>query len=155
MVQVASQRPSATRLALCDRSTIAGAVDGAWWPNSSDLRVELPDLIAVLGLRIGPVRRIVYDPSFWMPAPSRIIRGTTVIAVDPYALVACDTIYLIGTHSRDAVLYVVPPTSPGDAVHRVLHAVSHADGPMSVAALRRLGSHYAAHVLDGPIRGAM
>ena len=40
--------------------------------------------------------------------PSRVIRGTTTIPVDSYRLVASDTIYLLGTHARDAVLYVVP-----------------------------------------------
>ena len=78
-----------------------------------DLRTELPDLVVVLGLSIGPVRRVVYDPSIWPDAPSRIIRGNAVTAVDPYTLVASDTIYLQGTHSRDAVLYIVPPTVPG------------------------------------------
>lgn len=143
MVQIASQRSSSTRLALCDRSSTPGAVDGAWWPNSCDLRSELPDLIAVIGMLIGPVHRVVYDPSMWPSAPSRIIRGTTVISVDPYALVARDTIYLIGTHSRDSVLYVVPPSSSGLAVHRVLSAVADATGPMSVDVLRHLVRHFA------------
>ena len=142
MVQIAAQIPPATRLALCDRSTIPGAVDGAWWPSSSDLRTQLPDLVEVLGLKIGPVRRIVYDPSAWLPAPSRIIRGTTVITVDPYAMVSCDTIYLVGTHSRDAVLYIVPPSSPGDAVWRVLRAVADETQPMSVTVLRHLVGHF-------------
>jgi hypothetical protein len=144
MVQIASQCSSAARLALCDRSTGPGAVDGAWWPHSCDLRTELPDLVAVLGLRIGAVHRVVYDPSMWPNAPSRIIRGTAAISVDPYALVASDTIYFIGTHARDAVLYVVPPSSPGDAAHRVLRAVSGATQPMSVVVLRHLEGHFAA-----------
>jgi Family of unknown function (DUF5994) len=138
MVHVASQCSSVARLALCDRADLPGAVDGAWWPCSSDLSTELPDLVAVLGLSIGPVNRVVYDPTIWPHAPSRIIRGTAQTSVDPYSLVACDTIYLIGTHSRDAVLYVVPPACPGDAVHRVLRAVSGATEPMSVAVLRQM-----------------
>jgi hypothetical protein len=138
MVHIACQSSSNARLALCDRSTLPGAVDGAWWPHSSDLRTELPDLVAVLGLLIGAVHRVVYDPSIWPHAPSRIIRGTAQISVDPYSLVACDTIYLIGTHSRDAVLYVVPPTSSGDAAHRLLRVVSDGTEPMSVPVLRLL-----------------
>lgn len=140
MVHVASQCSSAARLALCDRADLPGAVDGAWWPCSSDLRTELPDLVAILGLLIGSVNRVVYDPSIWPHAPSRIIRGTAQISVDPYSLVACDTIYLVGTHSRDAVLYVVPPASPGDAVHRLLRAVTDGTTPMSVPVLRLLMS---------------
>jgi len=141
MVHIASKDSSAARLALCERSTVPGAVDGAWWPASADLRSELPDLVAVVGLLIGPVHRVVYDPTVWPSAPSRIIRGTTVISVDPYALVAHDTIYLKGTHARDAVLYVVPPSSPGDTVRRVLRAVTTASQPMSVSLLRYLIGH--------------
>jgi hypothetical protein len=143
-VQGAYQTSSASRLALCDRSTVSGAVDGAWWPSSSDLRTELPDLVAVLGLVIGPVHRVVYDPSVWPDPLSRIIRGTTVTSVDPYTLVAQDTIYLISTHSRDAVLFLVPPSMPGRAVHRVLRAVSNATASMSVAVLRHLVEHFKA-----------
>jgi hypothetical protein len=143
MVHIASQCSSTSRLALCDRSTLPGAVDGAWWPHSSDLRAELPDLVAILGLLIGAVHRVVYDPSIWPQAPSRIIRGTAQISVDPYSLVASDTIYLIGTHSRDAVLFVVPPASPSEAVHRVLSAVSDATQSMSVPVMRHLVHHFA------------
>ncbi|MGH3674573.1 MAG: DUF5994 family protein [Mycobacterium sp.] len=143
MVQITSQFSSTARLALCSRSPLPGAVDGAWWPKSADLRAELPDLVAVIGLSIGRVHRVVYDPSLWPNAPSRVIRGTAVTAVDPYALVARDTIYLMGTHSRDAVLYVVPPAIPHAAVHRVLRAVSSATQSMSVAVLRQLVDRFA------------
>ncbi len=144
MVQIPSKTSSAARLAFCDRSSGAGAVDGAWWPHSLDLRAELPDLVAVLSLSIGPIHRVVYDPTHWPDAPSRIIRGTAVTTVDPYSLVASDTIYLIGTHSRDAVLFIVPPSSPGHAVHRVLGAVSNDPQSMTVAVLRHLVDHFAA-----------
>lgn len=148
MVQIASKTPSATRLAFCDRSPLSGGVDGAWWPHSLDLRTELPDLVAVLSSSIGPVHRVVYDPTSWPDAPSRIIRGTAVTTVDPYSLVASDTIYLIGTHSRDAVLFIVPPSVPGVAVDRVLGAVSSATQSMSVAVLRRLVDHFSATPAD-------
>jgi hypothetical protein len=94
-------------------------------------------------MSIGPVRRVVYDPSLWPLAPSRIIRGTALTTVDPYTLVANDTIYLMGTHSRSAVLFVVPPAVPGAAVRRVLRAVSIATGSMSVAVLRHLVDRFA------------
>ncbi|MCT7657234.1 DUF5994 family protein [Mycobacterium deserti] len=126
------------RLALCDRSEDPGAVDGAWWPRTLELRTELPDLIAVFGRLIGPVRRVVFDPTTWMPAPSRIIRGSTVISVDPYAMVARDTILLVGTHARDAVLYIVPPSTAGSGADGILQAVADASQPMSVSVLRYL-----------------
>jgi len=135
-----SPHPAVTRLQLCQRPRGKGAVDGAWWPNTAELRTELPDLVAVLGRFIGPVRRVVYDPSGWLPAPSRIIRGGHATPVDPYRLVSADTIYLIGTHSRDAVLFVVPPSTSKSAAHRLLQAVADDVRPINVATLRdRLG----------------
>jgi hypothetical protein len=125
-----------TRLQLCQREAARGALDGAWWPNTTDLQTELPDLIAVLGRVIGLVRRVVYDPSGWSPAPRRIIRGGTATPVDPYRLVSADTIYLIGTHSREAVLFVIPPASAKPAAYRVLSAVADAMRPVNVVALR-------------------
>jgi hypothetical protein len=144
MVQIASENASALRLALCSRSTLPGAIDGAWWPQTSDLRTELPDLVAVLGMSIGPVRRVVYDPSVWPNAPSRIIRGTVLTRVDPYTMVASDTIYLMGTHARSAVLFVVPPAIPAAAVSCVLRAVTDATGSISVPVLRHLVDRFAA-----------
>ncbi|MGE2689695.1 DUF5994 family protein [Mycolicibacterium pulveris] len=140
MVHIESHRSGPARLTFCDRGEHAGAVDGAWWPPSTDLRKVLPDLVAVLGRLIGPVRRVVYDPTIWPYAPARIIRGNTAVSVDPYALVAADTIYLMGTHSRDALLYVVPPSSPRDVVGRLLRTVDGANGHMSADMLRQLAN---------------
>ncbi|WP_069407331.1 DUF5994 family protein [Mycolicibacterium holsaticum] len=125
-------------MALCDRGTQTGGVDGLWWPTCTDLRKVLPDLVTVLSRLIGTVHRVVYDPTVWPHAPSRIIRGNTQVSVDPYALVAPETIYLMGTHSRDAVLYVVAPSSRKDVVGRLFRAVADANGPMSADMLRQL-----------------
>ncbi len=142
MVPVSSPRTKAPRLAFCARSTARGGVDGAWWPKSTNLSAQLPDLVSILGLTIGEVRRVVYDPSRWPPTPPRIIKGSNAISVDPYTLVASDTIYLIGTHARDAVLYVIPPKSAVAVVDNVLAAVSEATGPMNAFVLRHLLEHF-------------
>ena len=84
MVPVSSPRTKALRLAFCARSTARGGVDGAWWPTSTNLSAQLPDLVSILGLTIGEVRRVVYDPSRWPPTPPRIIKGSNAISVDPY-----------------------------------------------------------------------
>lgn len=144
-MRIAVKKPDIARLATCTRAVGAGGVDGVWWPATPNLAIELPDLIAVVGLWIGPVRRVVYDKRAWLPAPSRIIRGTSSIAVDAYQLVASDTIFLIGTHSRDAVLFVVPPKSAGSTVERVLREVSDCPDPMNVTLVRQLMRKPMAH----------
>ena len=107
MTHVSPNPSNMARLALCERDHTRGAVDGAWWPKSLDLSSELPDLVAVFGSWIGEVHRVVYDPSVWLPAPSRVIRRNEMVSLDPYRMVFSDTIYLMGTHSRDAVLFVL------------------------------------------------
>jgi Family of unknown function (DUF5994) len=133
-----SSPSSMARLALCDRDRTRGAIDGAWWPKSFDLGSELPDLVAVFGSWIGPVHRVVYDPSVWVSAPSRVLGRNAMISVDPYRLVFRDIIYLMGTHSRDAVLFVVSPSSSGEEAQRLLHTVSTSARPMNAAVLRQL-----------------
>ncbi|CAN5517578.1 hypothetical protein BH11ACT6_BH11ACT6_26980 [soil metagenome] len=124
--------------------------------------MELPDLISVVGAWIGPIRRVVYDRRAWLPAPARIIRGQTSITVDAYRLVASDTIYLMGTHSRDAVLFVVPSKSAGGTVSRVLREVAKSAHPMSVTLVRQLlrvpldsptdAELWGGHVPPGPVQ---
>ncbi|WP_232375130.1 DUF5994 family protein [Mycolicibacterium mengxianglii] len=123
---------------MCDRATGAGGVDGAWWPATHDLSNELPDLIAVVGSLIGPIRRVVYDSRVWPPAPARVIRGGTSITVDSYRLVASDTIYLMGTHTRDAVLFVVPSDTDAETAQRMLKEVSGSSHPMTINLMRAL-----------------
>ena len=138
MMHVAAELEPLSRLQLCPRISVEGAVDGAWWPRTADMGDELPDLIAVFGTLIGPVRRVVYDASIWRSAPSRVIRGASAIPVDPYRLVSRDTIYLLGTHSRDAVLYVVPASANPFSARRVMRAVLEHAHMTSAPALRLL-----------------
>ena len=103
-----------------------------------DLSSELPDLLAIFGLWIGTVHRVVYDPSAWSSAPTRLIRRNEMVSLNPYRLVYRDTIYLMGTHSRDAVLFVLPPSSSGDEARHLLSEVSSSALPVNAGTLRQL-----------------
>jgi hypothetical protein len=138
VAHVSSNPSSVTRLALCERDHTRGAIDGAWWPKSLDLSSELPDLVSVFGSWIGEVHRVVYDPSAWLPAPARVIRRNEMVSLDPYRLVFSETIYLMGTHSRDAVLFVVSPASSGEDAGRLLGEVCGPAQPMNATVLRQL-----------------
>lgn len=153
MALVTPSRSSATRLVLCERDASPVAVDGAWWPKSLDLRLELPDLLAVFGLWIGGVHRVIYDSSAWLPAPSRLIRHREMVSLHPYRMVFNDTIYLMGPHSRDAVLFVLPPSSAEEA-QRVLGKVSSCAQPMNAALMRELTrqSTSSAEPFDAPVQ---
>ena len=138
MAHVSSPPSSPARLTLCERDLSQAAVDGVWWPKSLDLSVELPDLVTVFNLWLGRVRRVVYDPSAWLPAPSRVIRRNEMVSLDPYRMVFSDTIYLKGARSRDAVLFVLAPSSSGDEAKHLLGELAASAQPMNATVLREL-----------------
>jgi hypothetical protein len=112
------------RLRLKSRTDSAGYVDGAWWPRSRDLAAELPDVLAVLGVRLGPVWRVVYDPEGWTPAPRRLVLGDREIRLDTYAFELFNTMYVFGTDGAVVVLRVIPSATHADLAHSALMAAA-------------------------------
>ncbi len=86
------------------------AFDGAWFPRSRDLGVELPELIAELDRRGVRVERFTYPLEVWQPVPRKVVVSGRLIrtggfrSMDP--LVVCLT-WAAGTRRAD--LLVVPP----------------------------------------------
>jgi hypothetical protein len=93
-----------------DAGSGGSAFDGAWFPRSRDLAVELPELIAALERRGVRVERFTYAMDAWEPVPRKLeVLGRTVRAggfrsMDPQ--VVCLT---WADGSRRADLLVVPP----------------------------------------------
>ena len=84
--------------------------DGAWFPRTRDLAVEVPELIAELDRRGVRVERFTYALEAWSPAPrkllvaDRLVRTGGFRSMDP--AVVCLT-WSGGTRRAD--LLVVPP----------------------------------------------
>ena len=72
------------RLRLKRKAPITGFVDGAWWPRSADLPTELPDLLAVLSVRLGAVARVTYNLAEWAKAPRKASIGGQIVRLDGY-----------------------------------------------------------------------
>ena len=53
------------------KARMTGHVAGAWWPHSDELSKELPDLLAVLSVRLGDVARVTYHLDEWAKAPRK------------------------------------------------------------------------------------
>ena len=49
------------RLRLKPAHRSCGLVQGAWWPRTDQLFIELPPLLAALSPRLGSVDRVTYD----------------------------------------------------------------------------------------------
>ncbi|MGW0007327.1 DUF5994 family protein [Nocardia grenadensis] len=94
-------------------SNLGDYIDATWWPRTSNLATELPDLITALQLRTGPISHVVYDPTAWDPSGRHLLMGDRAIRLDPYPFELFDTMYAYGTSSV-IVLQVVHPSTETD-----------------------------------------
>ncbi|MDT5096352.1 MAG: hypothetical protein QOC76_89 [Mycobacterium sp.] len=113
------------RLRLKPKAPSTGHVDGAWWPRSDDLTHELPDLLAVLSVRLGPIDRVLYNFAEWAKVPQRLVTGGRTIRLDGYRLQPANTLQVLGLGREQIFLLVVPPqTDPDDAHHTMMTAAA-------------------------------
>jgi Family of unknown function (DUF5994) len=114
--RAATDRHPTPRLRLKPKAARTGYVDGAWWPSSDDLAKELPDLLAVLSVRLGPIQRVMYNLGEWAIAPRKAVVGERVVRLDGYRRQPINTLEVLGANRGRIVLLVVPPnTDPNDA----------------------------------------
>lgn len=109
-------------------------LDGAWWPRSRDLALELPSLADVLDPLWGRITRIAVNPRYWPVIPPRIfVNGHTVRVgwftseLDPHKI-----LLLSGTSGRWDLL-VVPPETAAPSAARLMAAASASTDPQSTA----------------------
>ena len=134
-------RPGHTpRLRLKSKAPSSGAVDGAWWPRTRTLTRELPDLLEVLSLRLGPVQRVLYNVDEWAPAPTRIFVAGSAVRLDGYPFQPVDTIYVAGPHRTKIVLLVVPPRTDPDSANDILTAAAKTGSRTSTTDLLTAGA---------------
>ena len=109
------------RLKPADRS--GGPVQGAWWPRSDQLFIELPPLLAALTPRVGPVDRVIYDETGWAPQSLLMeFRGRSIM-LEGSSITSPNTLSVIGEGFGRLVLLIVPPyTNPTRAYAAVMTA---------------------------------
>jgi uncharacterized protein DUF5994 len=105
------------RIRMRPAATSPGVPDGAWWPRSGDLSVQLSALLGALWDRLGGVERVVYDTATWSRAAARLAVHGRVVRLDGFRTPTPDRIELVGVRTgRVLTLVVVPPdTAPQDA----------------------------------------
>ena len=108
------------RLRLKPKAPHTGYVDGAWWPRSDDLPSELPDLLAVLSVRLGPVERVMYHLSEWATMPARFSTGGRSVRLDGFTRQPANTLEVLGLGREKVLLLVVPPHTDPDMAHDAL-----------------------------------
>ena len=88
----------------------ASAFDGAWFPRSRDLAVELPELIAELDRRGVRVERFTYALDAWSPVTRKLEVQGRIVRTGGFRSMDAGVVCLTWTGgSRRADLLVVPP----------------------------------------------
>jgi Family of unknown function (DUF5994) len=124
------------RLRLKPKAPHSGYVDGAWWPHSDDLTAELPDLLAVLSVRLGSIDRVLYKFSDWGKAPAKFATGGHSVHLDGYRRQPPNTVEVVGLdQSNRIVLLVVPPHTQPDRAHATMMAAAAPDDDSTVDGL--------------------
>ncbi|MGY1593877.1 DUF5994 family protein [Geodermatophilus sp. SYSU D00708] len=86
------------------------AFDGAWFPRSRDLAVELPELVAALDKRGLRIERFTYPLDAWTACPRKVAVGGRVVRTGGFRSMDPGVVCLSwdgGTRRAD--LLVVPP----------------------------------------------
>ncbi|QNP75272.1 hypothetical protein IAG44_41625 [Streptomyces roseirectus] len=112
-------RPGTAVLRLETTHDRQGVLDGAWWPRSRDVAVELPTLIAALTEHLGPITRVGLDTDAWDGLPTRMTIDGRVVRIDA-SPVGDDTV-LVTRGERDLFsLLVVPPHATPEAARTAM-----------------------------------
>jgi len=128
------------RLRLKPKAPISGYVDGAWWPHSDDLPTELPDLLAVLSVRLGVIDRVMYNLAEWVQAPKKLILDGGFVRLGGFNRQPANTIEVLGRNGEKIVLLVVPWHADPDDAHPAMMAAAAPDDATTVDELLKADS---------------
>lgn len=121
-----AQQVHALRLRLKPKGSLAGYVDGGWWPRSRDLTVELPALIKVLAIRLGGVRRVGFVTSEWNAAPRQITVDGNTVQVEGFRSEDEHIVHVSGPDRRITLL-VIPHGATASSSHAAMMRAARRD----------------------------
>lgn len=123
------------RLRLKPKAPKSGYVDGAWWPHSTNLTAELPDLLSVLSVRLGPIARVLYNVNEWATPPAKFATGGRTVRLDGYRLQPASTVEVLGLDRTKIVLLVVSPSAEPGQAHAIMMTAAGSENASPVAGL--------------------
>ncbi|MEU7063926.1 DUF5994 family protein [Streptomyces sp. NPDC046161] len=112
------------RLSLTPKSSLAGQLDGAWWPYSRDLEAELPPLVAALDEPWGRITRVTVNPTRWPVVPRTVPMAGRRLHVGWFTEQDPDKLILLSYTVGRWDLLVVPPETPPAAAARLMAAAA-------------------------------
>ncbi|MFD3440648.1 DUF5994 family protein [Streptomyces sp. NPDC058685] len=126
---------SASRLSLTPTTTLAGQLDGAWWPRTRDLEAELPALTQSLEEPWGRVTRVTVNPSRWPVIPQTVRVPGRTVHVGWFTEQDPDKLILLSYSARRWDLLVIPPETAPAAAARLMAAAAIPGSVLTAGAL--------------------
>ncbi|MFI6688309.1 DUF5994 family protein [Streptomyces sp. NPDC050485] len=123
------------RLSLTPRTTLAGQLDGAWWPYSRDLYAELPALADALDETWGRITRVTVNPARWPVIPHKVPAAGHTVHVGWFTEQDPDKLILLSRTVARWDLLVIPPETEPAAAARLMSAASIPGSVLTAAAL--------------------
>ncbi len=108
------------RLQLASKRPAGVAVNGGWWPRSTDLAAELPGLLAAVRAELGPVGLIGYHLNGWDRTGDQLDVDGESVRLQGFTSGTPLTVLLIGTSGSRLTLLVVPPQTPEASARQAL-----------------------------------
>ncbi|MYT32818.1 MULTISPECIES: DUF5994 family protein [unclassified Streptomyces] len=105
--------PPVARLAIAPHGEVTRRLDGAWWPHSTDLVAELPDLLAALPFDWPRITHATVNGSGWPALPGHILVAGHVVRLRRTTnRPGPDTLCLVSAGVGRWDLLILPPATP-------------------------------------------
>lgn len=111
--------PSLLRLRLSPAPGV-GAVDGAWWPRSRDLEVELADLVDHFPAQAGYISRAIFSRPDWRTSPRKVMVGRGYMKTGSFPSDDTHVVLLKLSSGVQLKVLVVPPETAADAARDLM-----------------------------------
>jgi hypothetical protein len=130
---LASELPA--RLSLTPKTTLAGQLDGAWWPYSRNLEAELPPLAAALDKAWGRITHVTVNPTRWPVIPRKVPVAGHTVHVGWFTEQHPDKLILLSYTAGRWDLLVIPPETEPAAAARLMAAAAIPGSVLTAGAL--------------------
>ena len=108
------------RLQLKPYRSVSEHIDGAWWPRTTNLVGELPELLTSVSERLGPVALVGYRRNGWDETPTSTELGGRMVELLGFTSDEPASVILIGADGHHLTLRVIRPDTAEQVARQAL-----------------------------------
>ncbi|MFG2284578.1 DUF5994 family protein [Streptomyces sp. NPDC048595] len=122
--------PLVARLTIAPRTATVRRIDGVWWPHSTDLLAELPELLTALPFDWPRITHATVNGAVWPALPTHtLVDGHVVRLRRTTGRPGPDTICLVSPGNGRWDLLIIPPDTPEPEAVRIMAEMARTGEP--------------------------